>query len=405
MNESSILNSVILIVDDQEPNVDILTSLLDYQGYTRVISTTDSRQVIDLVRTHKPDLILLDLLMPYLTGFEVLQLLQKEQTDQSYLPVLVLTADVTTETRKLALTNGATDFLTKPFDLIEVGLRIKNLLATKQLHKQLQNQNQLLEDKVKERTQELVLSNQELIRARDKAEESNRLKTAFLNNISHEIRTPLNGIMGFAPFIVSPDVSQHEKDVYLDYLNLSCNRLMDTITDFMDMSLLVSGSMKAVYQEVSIDTICTKLVAQFGNACNKKGLSLLTQHPELPVDFTFTTDPQLLTKALIHVMNNAVKFTNSGTVTIGCDLQDTNLVFRISDTGVGIAQEIKQHIFEAFMQGNVATTRNYEGSGLGLSIAHGICELLGGSLQIESEPDQGTTVRLTMPLSPPHSMV
>ena len=124
MNESSLLNSVILIVDDQEPNVDILTGLLEFQGYTRVVSTTDSRQVMDLVKAHKPDLILLDLLMPYLTGFEVLNLLKAYLTEQGYLPVLVLTADVTTETRKLALSNGATDFLTKPFDLIEVGLSI-----------------------------------------------------------------------------------------------------------------------------------------------------------------------------------------------------------------------------------------------------------------------------------------
>lgn len=398
MNENALYNSVILIVDDQEPNVDILKGLLEFQGYTRVIATTDSRQVIDLVREHNPDLILLDLLMPYITGIEVLQLLKKELSAQSYLPVLVLTADITTETRKQALTNGATDFLTKPFDLIEVGLRIKNLLATKLLHKQLQDQNVVLEEKVKERTRELELSNQELILARDKAEESNRLKTAFLTNISHEIRTPLNGIMGFAPFIVSPDVSQTEKEEYLEFLNASCIRLMDTITDYMDMSMLVSGSMKADLKPASVEMVCERLMMHFKQACEKKNLKLITLHPELPAGFTFKTDSQLLMKAITHLLNNAVKFTDTGSITMSCELIGDQLLFHIADTGIGIEQEVQEHMFDVFMQGNIATTRNYEGSGLGLSISRGICLLLGGNLTIESELNKGTKVTLSIPV-------
>lgn len=401
MNENALYNSVILIVDDQEPNVDILKGLLEFQGYTRVIATTDSRQVIDLVREHNPDLILLDLLMPYITGIEVLQLLKKELSAQSYLPVLVLTADITTETRKQALTNGATDFLTKPFDLIEVGLRIKNLLATKLLHKQLQDQNVVLEEKVKERTRELELSNQELILARDKAEESNRLKTAFLTNISHEIRTPLNGIMGFAPFIVSPDVSQTEKEEYLEFLNASCIRLMDTITDYMDMSMLVSGSMKADLKPASVEMVCERLMMHFKQACEKKNLKLITLHPELPAGFTFKTDSQLLMKAITHLLNNAVKFTDTGSITMSCELIGDQLLFHIADTGIGIEQEVQEHMFDVFMQGNIATTRNYEGSGLGLSISRGICLLLGGNLTIESELNKGTKVTLSLPVGTP----
>jgi len=398
MNEIALNDSVILIVDDQEPNVDILTGLLEYQGYTHIISTTDSRQVIDLVRAHEPDLILLDLLMPHLTGFEVLQLLREEVTAQNYLPVLVLTADITAETRKLALTNGATDFLTKPFDLIEVGLRIKNLLATRMLHKQLQSQNQLLERKVKERTQELERSNRELMAAKEKAEESNRRKLQFFINISHEIRTPLNGIMGFAPFIVSPEVKQADKAEYLEFLNASCSRVMDTITDYMDMSLLVSGNMKAEFQPTSIDSVCQRLVTQFQRACLKKNLELITRHPDLPAGFTFSTDSQLLIKAIAHLLNNAVKFTDAGSITLSCELMGDQLLFYITDTGVGIEKELQDHMFDVFMQGNIATTRNYEGSGLGLSISRGICQLLGGNLSIESEVKKGTKVTLTLPV-------
>lgn len=139
----------ILIVDDQEANIDVLEGLLEMQGYTNVISSTDPRQVVSLFSSFQPDLILLDLSMPYLSGFEVMDQLKLQLSPNTYLPILVLTADVTSEAKKRALSGGASDFVTKPFDLVEVGLRIRNLLYTSYLQQQLQNQNQLLEEKVK----------------------------------------------------------------------------------------------------------------------------------------------------------------------------------------------------------------------------------------------------------------
>lgn len=145
----------ILVVDDERANVDLLERTLEVAGYRDVVSTTDSRQVIELVRTFKPDLILLDLLMPHLDGFAVMDLLSSVIPIDSYLPVLVLTADATRETRRRALAGGAKDFLTKPLDLDEVLLRIANMLDTRFLHMQLQGQNVALEDRVQERTKEL----------------------------------------------------------------------------------------------------------------------------------------------------------------------------------------------------------------------------------------------------------
>lgn len=144
----------ILIVDDQEANVRLLEGILKRAGYTRLTSTTDSREVTSLFRTLQPDLILLDLTMPHLDGFEVLDALTLLIPDGSYLPILVLTADISRQARERALSIGARDFLTKPFDATEVLLRIKNLLETRFLHLQLQDQNQTLEEKVRERTRE-----------------------------------------------------------------------------------------------------------------------------------------------------------------------------------------------------------------------------------------------------------
>jgi cyclic di-GMP phosphodiesterase len=153
--ERKTLDARILIVDDEEANVKLLERVLSIAGYQHVVSTTDPRQVLDLVPTFQPDLILLDLLMPHLDGFAVMDWLRSEIPDDSYLPVLVLTADATTETRRRALAGGARDFLTKPIDVDEVLLRIANMLDLRFLHLQLQGEKGALEERVQERTQEL----------------------------------------------------------------------------------------------------------------------------------------------------------------------------------------------------------------------------------------------------------
>jgi putative two-component system response regulator len=150
--ELTIQEARILIVDDQEVNVQLLKRILRRAGYTRLTTTTDSRQVLPIFTSFQPDLILLDLTMPHVTGFEVMEQLRPLIPGEDYLPILVLTADVTAEIKRRALSVGAKDFLTKPLDTIEVLLRIDNLLKTRLLHLQLREQNQLLDEKVRERT-------------------------------------------------------------------------------------------------------------------------------------------------------------------------------------------------------------------------------------------------------------
>lgn len=152
----------ILIVDDQLPNIEVLESMLEMTGYTNIKSTTDSREAIDLIKEYKPNLLLLDLMMPHVSGFDIMKQLKEEGLSSGLMPILVLTADATSEAKKKALSEGAHDFLTKPFDLSEVGLRIKNLLFNVFLLSQLQNQNEVLETKVAERTAELSIKNKEL---------------------------------------------------------------------------------------------------------------------------------------------------------------------------------------------------------------------------------------------------
>lgn len=155
MDQDILYHARILIVDDQDSNVVLLQSILERAGYTRLTGTTDPRTVIPLFAQEAPDLILLDLTMPHLDGFQILELLRERIPAETYLPILILTADITRETKRRALAAGAKDFLTKPFDQIEVLLRIRNLLETRFLHEQLRHHNRHLEEQVRARTWEL----------------------------------------------------------------------------------------------------------------------------------------------------------------------------------------------------------------------------------------------------------
>lgn len=186
MIDPRLINSNILIADDEQANIDVLTGLLDAKGFLNYKTTIDSRQIFKLFDEFKPDILLLDLKMPYLTGFEVMTQLKVHIPANTFFPILVLTADITSESKQKALACGASDFLTKPFDLIEVDLRIKNLLKARYLHQQLENQKQILEEKVRERIKELEKSNMELKVAKEKTEHLDKQKSELLNQLSHE---------------------------------------------------------------------------------------------------------------------------------------------------------------------------------------------------------------------------
>ena len=262
MIDSTLLNANILIVDDQQANIDVITGLLEVKGFTNYKTTKDSRQVINLFEEFKPDLLLLDLSMPYLTGFQVILQLKDIIPADTYFPILVLTADITAEAKQKALSGGASDFLTKPFDLIEVDIRIKNLLNTRYLHQQLENQNQILEEKVKERTKELEKTNIELIAAKEQAEEMNRLKSNFLANMSHELRTPLIGINGFADFL-RQDLEDPELKSMAENIYISGNRLSETLNLILDLSNLESEKMEFHHKQVDLVNQTDELISLF----------------------------------------------------------------------------------------------------------------------------------------------
>jgi signal transduction histidine kinase len=398
MSNDPIKSMRILIVDDQVQNIDILDDFLYFEGYTQVSSTTDPREVVDLLTGFNPDLILLDLMMPHLSGFDVLDQLKEILPAGTYLPILMLTADATKETRKLALSGGAMDFLTKPFDLDEVGLRVRNLLLTRFLHLQERLNNQILEEKVKERTAELEKSNSDLKQAKEKAEASDRLKSTFINNISHEIRTPLNGILGFGNLLADPDILPEEKAGYLSVMESSSDRLMNTISNFISISQITSGTQEVYLSNFPITRIINILESKFQDLCKSQNLDFTIDTTLADIDRLIRTDTDLLRKCISHLLDNAIKFTKNGSVKLAFQLDGQKLQCLVSDTGIGISPEAIKYIFKDFTQESNSNTRVYEGTGLGLSICKGFVELLGGTIHVESQKGVGSTFSFTIPV-------
>lgn len=233
--EKEIKLSNILIVDDKDSNVELLVELLGTNGYSSIHSTNDARKVMEMVETVKPDLILLDLMMPFISGFEILEQLRLNPLKYGEIRILVLTADITLATKQRALALGAHDFLTKPFDLIETSLRIKNLLIGAYLFKQLQNQNQLLEEKVANRTADLQKSN-DAIQAQNQA----LREIAWMQ--SHLVRAPVARILGLSNILDEPDLSEEMKSKTIKNIIFSAMELDAALKKITEKTYILDNS-------------------------------------------------------------------------------------------------------------------------------------------------------------------
>ncbi len=228
---------------------------------------------------------------------------------------------------------------------------------------------------------------EELIIAKDKAEESDRLKTAFLHNISHEIRTPMNAIVGFSEFLNNPDLLPENRKKYTDIVVQSSKQLLSIITDIVSISTIEAGQEKIVENETNLNAVCKLLLEQFLSKAEKRniGLALKTALPD--DEALVITDEIKLTQVLSNLIGNALKFTEHGRVEFGYALKEHNLEFYIEDTGIGIPAEMHETIFQRFRQVEISTSRQFGGSGLGLSISKAYVELLGGKMWLKSEPE------------------
>jgi hypothetical protein len=241
----------------------------------------------------------------------------------------------------------------------------------------------------------------ELIEAKDKAEESDRLKSAFLSNMSHEIRTPMNGILGFSDLLKTPNLSGKEQKQYINIIEKSGKRMLSILNDIVSVSKIESGLMEVHIQEANINNQMDFVFSFFKPEVHGKGLHFLIRKSLAKKEAFIQSDPEKIFGVFTNLVKNAVKFTKEGTIELGYTLKNlkgvSELVFYVKDSGIGIPKDRQLAIFDRFVQADIAGKMAYQGAGLGLSISKAYVELLGGKIWVESEEGKGSIFFFTLP--------
>ena len=240
-------------------------------------------------------------------------------------------------------------------------------------------------------------SEKAIIKARLKAEESDRLKSAFLANMGHEIRTPMNGILGFSELLKNPALTGKEQQEYVSIIEKSGSRMLNIINDLIDISKIESGQMNVNLSVYNINEQSDFVYAFFSPEVNSKRLKLYYSCGLTTDEAIIKTDKEKVNAILINLIKNAIKFTDKGSIEFGYKKKHGMLEFFVKDTGIGISPEQKDVIFERFRQGNDSLNRNYDGAGLGLSISKSFVEMLGGKIWLESVLNRGSEFKFTIP--------
>ena len=241
----------------------------------------------------------------------------------------------------------------------------------------------------------------DLKKAKEEAEKSDKLKSAFLANMSHEIRTPMNGIIGFTELLKDPNLSGEQQNNFISIIQQSGNRMLSTINDIIDISKIESGLVTVELSTFELKSFLNEIKLFFTPEATQKQLYLEFTNSDDTISPKINSDAIKLNGIITNLIKNAIKFTDKGGISFGYQIIDDSIQFFVKDTGVGIPKNRQQAIFHRFVQADIASSRVYEGSGLGLSISKSYTEMLGGSIHLESETNKGTTFFVTFPYKQP----
>jgi signal transduction histidine kinase len=390
----------VLIIDDEPTNCTLLRHLLTEGGFTCLELLTDSRKALNAIRTWRPDVILLDLMMPWLDGFGVMQQLAAEIDPGEFLPVMVLTADNSEVTRKRALAAGATDFLTKPFDRTECVLRLTNLLATRRLHLQLAAQNEMLEQRVKERTAALEDALAELRTAQQHVVQRERLSAlgSMVTGVAHDFNNSLAHILGFAERL------QHEvraPGIPGSMADCAQNIVTATLDATESVGRLSNFHRPASPGETRQPVVLGEIVEQAieftrprWEAESHARAAPIDVHRDCAARTPIAGNAAELREMLTNLIFNAVDaLPQGGGITVRTRTAGECLVLEVSDTGTGMTEEVRRRCLEPFF-----TTKGSRSSGLGLAMVYGIVQRHDGSIVIDSGLGRGTRFIITFPV-------
>jgi signal transduction histidine kinase len=393
----------ILYVDDEESNLRIFKNT--FRKKYNVVTALSAVEGLKILENENIDLILSDQRMPGMSGIEFLKLAFEKYPD---LNRILITAYSDYDILKDAVNEiKIFQYIEKPWNeddiqgTIDSAIKIHRLqLENHKLTKNLIESNDELLKKNDELNLEIELHKKtqlELIKEKEYAERCDRLKSAFLANMSHEIRTPMNSIMGFLSLIEDEELPDELKKEYMRIIQSSCSQLLHIIDDIIEISKIDTGNIELRMETFSLNTIMKRLYDRMLSPFKNSSIDFILENI-LPEDKQMIySDPVRLEQILSHLLLNALKFTEKGQIQFGVTIEDEKMLFYVKDTGIGIAEENFEMIFNRFSQVENSIQRRHGGNGLGLAIAKAYVDKLGGKIWVESQLGKGSEFYFKLP--------